>query len=86
LPINGHLRGRPEPGRDDDPRVAEERLRCLRARRRLLEHDLVERRALLVLTVTLAVVAVVLAILGLTGATVVAGLVSALAGTRLGAS
>lgn len=64
--------------------MAEERLLSLRARRRLLEHDLIERRALLILAIALAVVAVVLAILGLAGATVVAGLASALAGARLG--
>jgi hypothetical protein len=87
--FNAHLRRRLHRARgaDDDPiegGLAEERLLSARAERRLLEHALIERRALLVLTIALAVVAVVLAVLGQTGATVVSGLVSALGGVRLG--
>ncbi|HET6508359.1 MAG TPA: hypothetical protein VFG42_16315 [Baekduia sp.] len=96
MSFNGHLRGwlgRAREGRDNplEGGLAEERLLSARAERRLLEHTLVERRALLVerrallvLTIVLALVAVVLAVFGLTGATVVSSLVSALAGVRLG--
>jgi hypothetical protein len=89
LSFNAHLRRWLRRTRDErdaplEGELAEERLLSARAERRLLEHALVERRALLVLTIALAVVAVVLAVLGLTGATVVSGLASTLSGACLG--
>jgi hypothetical protein len=55
----------------------------LRARRRLLEQTLLERRTLLALAVFLALVAVIAALLGLLGATVAATLASGTNGLLL---
>lgn len=68
---------------DGSADLQREALLTARARRRLIEHALVERRTLLALTVVLAIVAVICAIGSLTAASVVAGLASGSSGLLL---
>lgn len=76
--LNGELNSnpdRPQAG-DQDPvaDLVKERLLMVRAQRKLIEHELTERRVLLALAVFLAITAAACAIAGLVSASIPAGL------------
>jgi fatty acid desaturase len=53
-----------KPQHDPDTELRWERVRMARARRRLVEHELTQRRVLLALTLALALIAIVAALIG----------------------